>query len=151
MPDFPGANKTTYTCSSIKMSFDGDVIVLRSVALGGREIEQVPVFQLGSRLAVALMTGVEKPRELGVTIDPVSYYAWAQSKDSIATQRPTVTAIFIEPGKPSFTIDWEGCGYMGEEFPELTSGETTEFNVPIKFMPTRVKVNGKYATSTAAL
>lgn len=149
--NFPGANGKTFTVSSLKMSIGGDVVVLRAVAPGGREVEQVHVWAVGSRLAVALMTGVEKPRELGVTIDPVSFMTWNQSKDNIALLRPTITGLLREDGMTSFKVDWEECGYMGEELPELTAGETTEFNIPGKFLPTRVRINGKYLTSTTNL
>lgn len=149
MAEFPGANGKTFTVASLKMSVGGDTLVLRAVSPGGREIEQVPVYAVGSRVAVALMTGAEKARELGITIDPVSFSSWNQSKDAIALQRPTITAVLVEDGMPSITIDYEECGYMGEELPELTAGETTEFNVPGKFMPTRVRIDGKLATSTS--
>lgn len=149
--DFPGVNGTSYTVASLQMSIGGDTLALRSVSPGGREIEQVPVYQVGSRIAQALITGAEKSRELGITIDPRSFTTWNQSKDAIATQRPTITAVLIEPGMPSMTIDYEECGYMGEELPELTAGEATEFNVPGKFMPTRVRIDGQLATSSATV
>lgn len=147
MADFPGVTARTYTPVSLIIRFDTDTLALRSVAPGGREIAQEHVFRLGYPLPVALATGFEKPRELGVTFDPVSHAAWSASKTRLASQRATITLLLEADGLPSVTIDYEDCGYMGEELPELVAGEATEFNVPCKFMPTRMKMNGKYAST----
>ena len=151
MATFPGVNNKSYTVASLQMAIGGDTIIPRSVTPGGREIEQVAVFAVGSRLAQALITGAEKAKEITAIFDPMSYAAWMATKDAIAIQRPTITVILVEEGLPTITLDYEECGFMGDEFPEMKGGEAAEFAPTAKFMPTRVKFNDKYATSTETI
>lgn len=152
MAEFPGITGRGYSPSSIKMTIDGDVVQLRSVSPGGREVTQEHVFRLGSFIPVALITGSEKPRELAVTVDPVSYTAWLAARATgvpVALLRISVSVLLESPGNPSILLEYENCGLMGDEFPEMVAGEATEFNAPIRFMPTAVKVNGGYLTTAA--
>lgn len=148
---FPGVNGKSYTVSSLQMSIGGDTLLLRSVTPGGREIEQVVVYAVGSRVPQALITGAEKPKEITTIFDPKSYVDWLSSKQAIANQRPSISIILIEESLPTITIDYEECGFMGEEFPEMKSGEAAEFAPTVKWMPTRVRVQDGLATSTETI
>jgi hypothetical protein len=130
------------------MAIGGDTIIPRSVTPGGREIEQVAVYAVGSRVAQALITGAEKAKEITTAFDPMSYTAWLDTKSAIALERPSITIVLIEPDLPTITLDYEECGFMGDEFPEMKGGEAAEFVPTVKWQPTRVRVNGKLATST---
>lgn len=151
MADFPGVTGRTYTPISLTMRIETDTLRLRSVSPGGREIAQEQVFELGNPVPVALATGFEKAREISVTIDPISFKSWSQAQTTISLQRPTITLILTATGLPSVTVDYEQCGYMGEEMPELVAGEATEFNIPTRWMPTRTRINGKLASSEATV
>ena len=151
MTAFPGVNGTSYTVASLQITFGGDTVIPRSVTPGGTEVEQVEVFAVGQRVAQALITGAEKTKEISTTFDPMSWIAWRDTKTALALQRPTVSVLLAETSLPSIRIDYEECGYMGEEFPELKGGETTEFAPVAKWKPTRVRVNGKLLTSTATI
>jgi hypothetical protein len=149
--EFPGVNGTSYTAASLQMSVGGDTIIPRSVTAGGREVEQVAVFAVGERVAQALITGAEKAKEVSTSFDPMSYIAWIETKEALALQRPTISLLLVEANLPSIRIDYEECGYMGEEFPEMKGGEAAEFVPACKWQPTRVRVNGKLLTSAATI
>ncbi len=146
MADFPGVTGKSYTVASMVIRFSGDTVKLRSVTPGGREVTQEHVFEVGRRVPVAVVTGAEKPREVAVEYDPASYAQWAGQQDTLALQRPSITILLTEPGLPSITIDHEDCGFMGDEFPQLTAGEATEFKPTGKWLPTRTKLTGKSLT-----
>lgn len=151
MAAFPGVNATSYTVASLQMSIGGDTIIPRSVTPGGREIEQVEVFAVGSRVAQALITGAEKTKELTAVFDPMSYASWMNTKQSIALQRPTITIVLIESTLPTITLDYEECGFMGDEWPEMKGGEAVECAPTAKFKPTRMRFNNQLATSTETI
>lgn len=151
MAAFTGVNGKSYTVASLQMSIGGDTIIPRSVTPGGREIEQVVVYAVGSRVPQALITGAEKPKEITTVFDPMSYVAWLATKEAIANQRPTITIVLIEESLPTITLDYEECGFMGEDFPEMKGGEAAEFVPTVKWMPTRVRIQGGLATSTETI
>ncbi len=151
MAEYPGVNSRSYTVASLQMTIGGDTIIPRSVTPGGREVEQVEVFAVGSRVAQALITGAEKTKEVSTSFDPMSYIQWIETQQSLAIKRPTISILLAEETLPSIRIDYEECGYMGEEFPEMKGGETTEFVPAAKWKPTRVRVNGKLLTSNSTI
>ncbi len=145
MADFRGVEGSgkSYTVASLKMTIGGDTLKLRSVSPGGREVTQEHVFVVGSRVPVAIVTGPVKPREVTTVFDPLSFSTWNRSRTNLATQRITITAVLMEPGLPTITLAYEQCGTMGDEYPELKAGESTEFNSSMKWLPTRMTIDGK--------
>lgn len=145
MADFRGVEGSgkSYTVASLKMTIGGDTLKLRSVSPGGREVTQEHVFTVGSRVPVAIVTGPVKPREVTTVFDPLSFSTWNRSRKGLATQRITITAVLMETGLPTITLAYEQCGTMGDEYPELKAGEATEFNATMKWLPTRMTVDGQ--------
>lgn len=138
-----GGSGRSFTVASLIMMIGGDTLILRSVSPGGREVAQEHIWQVGSRVPAGIITGAVKPREISTVIDPLSFAMWNKSRSNLATQRITITAVLQEPGLPSITLAYEQCATLGDEYPELKSGEVSEFNATVKWLPTRMTIDGK--------